>query len=59
MPCPSPPSLTPPRPPPPAGAAPGPLGLKLRKSSSLLNLINSTLSTDAPTACGPTPMVCC
>ncbi|PSC75444.1 hypothetical protein C2E20_1618 [Micractinium conductrix] len=41
------------------GAAPGPLGLKLRKSSSLLNLINSTLSTDAPTACGPTPMVCC
>lgn len=43
------------------GGAPGPLGLKLRKSPSLLDMINSALGSDAP-ACaggmGPAPMVC-
>ena len=46
----------------PAGGSGGPLGLKLRKSNSLLNLINSSLSSDAGPSCqghmGLAPMLC-
>lgn len=42
-----------------AGGAGGPLGLKLRKSPSLLNMINSALSSEAPAGgMGLAPMLC-
>ncbi len=44
-----------------AGGAGGPLGLKLRKSPSLLNMINTALSSESPACAGGmglAPMLC-